>query len=169
MRRQRALVLASDIRRLTAALVDGLAVWLISILLWWLGLGGIGAWVPAGDPGFWPEHVLGAWNVSPVSVLTPLLTPLLVGGLWQAGWKGQTPGKRLLSLRVTDAEGDDLATWQILTRAAAWMLSWGALGVGILMVYVSHERRSLHDWLSDTRVLSTSRTSASRNPPASGS
>lgn len=57
------------------------------------------------------------------------------GGLFEALWNGQTPGKRLLRLRVIAVEGQPLSGWQAILRnllRAADILPFGyALGAAV--------------------------------------
>lgn len=92
---------------------------------------------------------------------TLLVTPMLVYALlalpWsvlfeQSSWQA-TPGKRALGLRVADDRGRRLKAGHALLRYLACGLSWLTLNVGHAMAALPPERLSLHDRLSDTRVL----------------
>ncbi len=65
---------------------------------------------------------------------------------------GQTPGDRLLGIRVISANGE-----RILIRQAAWRFVWMVLsllplGAGFLPVLVDDRRRGLHDRMARTVV-----------------
>lgn len=67
---------------------------------------------------------------------------------------GRTLGMALVSLRVTDARGGLIPTaGQCARRAAAYMLTLAALGIGLLPALFDGERRAAHDRLSGTIVV----------------
>ena len=53
---------------------------------------------------------------SGVSILLTFAVPILYGILFEGFWRGQTPGKRLLGLRVMDARGMRLDLRQVVIR-----------------------------------------------------
>ncbi|HEY7954625.1 MAG TPA: RDD family protein [Polyangia bacterium] len=67
---------------------------------------------------------------------------------------GQTPGKRLVGVRVIDAFGDRPSLGRALLRTAAYLPSALLLGIGFLWVGFDPEKRGLHDRLADTYVVS---------------
>lgn len=80
-------------------------------------------------------------------------------------WNGQTPGKRLLSLRVIDDRGTSLEPGQILLRnllrvVDLWplltgldYLAFGAYGLGGLCALCSPGMRRIGDWAAHTLVV----------------
>ncbi len=80
-------------------------------------------------------------------------------------WNGQTPGKRLLSLRVIDDRGTSLEPGQILLRnllrvVDLWplltgldYLAFGAYGLGGLCALCSPGTRRIGDWAARTLVV----------------
>ena len=80
--------------------------------------------------------------------------------LWSAGYfvafwttTGQTPGNRMMRIRVRRAPLDKLKPRHALMRLIGILLSlpllWGFVGV-----LISDRRRGFHDWLSGTVVVS---------------
>lgn len=66
---------------------------------------------------------------------------------------GQTPGKRLLNLRVVRQDGQPL-TWRTGTlRYIGYLLSGWAFFLGYLLVALDPQRRGLHDLLAKTSVV----------------
>ena len=84
---------------------------------------------------------------------------LAVAGYYEAWFitrKGATPGKMILGLKVVRARGGRIG-WGLATgRFFAYMLSGLTLYVGYLMAAWDEEKRSLHDRICDTRVVSGS-------------
>lgn len=70
--------------------------------------------------------------------------------------RGQTPGKRLLGLRVIDGWGRRPSLGRALARTAAYLPSLLLLALGFLWIGFDREKRGLHDWLADTYVIRTS-------------
>lgn len=67
--------------------------------------------------------------------------------------RGQTPGKRLLGLRVIDAYGSRPSLLRTLLRTASYLLSLLPCSLGFLWIGFDRERRALHDWVAGTYVV----------------
>ena len=63
-----------------------------------------------------------------------------------------TVGKKLLNLRVIDAEGQRISAGRAFGRFLSYMLS-GFLYIGYIMVGVTAEKRGLHDYIAGTWVI----------------
>lgn len=95
-----------------------------------------------------------------VSALGAALLPTMVVfacamGAWGAGfeaWRGATPGKRALGLRVADARGGPLAGWRHPLRQVAGLASWLTLNLGHLLAALPPRRQALHDRIAGARV-----------------
>jgi uncharacterized RDD family membrane protein YckC len=81
--------------------------------------------------------------------------------LWSVGYfvtfwstTGQTPGDRLLQIRVCRADGDVLRPRKSLLRFGAMMLCALPLFAGFLPILVDSRRRGLHDMLAGSVVVS---------------
>ncbi len=66
---------------------------------------------------------------------------------------GQTPGNRLLHIRVVDARGGELRPRRALLRLAGLLLAAAPFLAGFLPVLVDPRRRGLHDMLARTVVV----------------
>jgi uncharacterized RDD family membrane protein YckC len=67
--------------------------------------------------------------------------------------RGQTPGKRLVGVRVIDAFGQRPSLSRALLRTAAYVPSALLLALGFLWIGFDREKRGLHDRLADTYVI----------------
>jgi uncharacterized RDD family membrane protein YckC len=90
----------------------------------------------------------------------------LTGSLFAAGWAvvlvayfvlfwsttGQTPGMRVLRLRVVTATGTSPSFWRSLVRFAGLILAIIPLFAGFLPVLFDGRRRALQDYLAGTAV-----------------
>lgn len=66
---------------------------------------------------------------------------------------GQTPGNRVMEIRVTTADGGRLRPRRALFRFGALVLAALPLFLGFLPILVSERRRGLHDVLARTVVV----------------
>lgn len=64
-----------------------------------------------------------------------------------------TPGKRMLGLRVVRANGGRVGTARVVGRYFAETLSTIIFFAGYVMAAFDDQKRSLHDYLCDTRVV----------------
>lgn len=68
---------------------------------------------------------------------------------------GQTPGKRVLGLRVVRTDGRPLTIWRSVLRYLAYWLSALPLFLGFIWVIVDEKRQGWHDKIADTCVIYT--------------
>lgn len=74
-------------------------------------------------------------------------------GFWH-WWKGATPGKKLLKLRVVDAKTDaPLSDWQAVFRIGGYLLAGLPFLIGILSIQWNKQRRGWHDLFAGTAVI----------------
>jgi len=69
------------------------------------------------------------------------------------GRLGATPGKMALGIRVTLPDGGEVSYLRALARAASEKLSQIVLYIGYLTPLLDEERRALHDFICETRVV----------------
>ncbi len=69
------------------------------------------------------------------------------------GWRGQTPGKMALGIRVVNADGTSLTYGRALLRSLATIVSGLTLGIGYILAGTDTEKRALHDMMVNTRVV----------------
>jgi uncharacterized RDD family membrane protein YckC len=91
------------------------------------------------------------------------LARIIAGGAWAAAvtlyfvsfWTtvGQTPGMRLMEVRVTTADGRPPGVGRSLVRVIGLALAIIPLFAGFLPVLVDDRRRGLHDFLAGTVVV----------------
>jgi uncharacterized RDD family membrane protein YckC len=76
--------------------------------------------------------------------------------LFQA-FGGQTPGMRLVGVRVIDAYGERPSLLRALARTLAYVPSALLLALGFLWIGFDREKRGLHDRIADTYVIRSSK------------
>jgi uncharacterized RDD family membrane protein YckC len=135
---------ARGLRRLTAALVDILLLGGIDLAVMWLTLRIAGLHPTADDLAVIRPVPMGAFFV-------------VLAFLYQVGFTlggGQTIGKMLVGIRVTGDDGHGVDLTGAVVRALGSLASVATLGVLYLPVFVSADRRAVHDRLAGTRVVS---------------
>jgi uncharacterized RDD family membrane protein YckC len=73
--------------------------------------------------------------------------------IWFLHWRGQTPGKMALGIKVVTPEGMGLSWGKAIARPFAEILSGCICLVGYLMAFWDPEKRTLHDRIVGTRVI----------------
>ena len=67
---------------------------------------------------------------------------------------GATPGKRLLRIRVLSLVHDHLSFWHSIERALGYGASTLEFGFGFLQYFIHPNRRTVHDRIAETIVVS---------------
>ena len=82
------------------------------------------------------------------------LSVLVVTMLFWKRWRGATPGKRFVHIKIVDAKSfDDITNTQAITRSFGYIASTFAFLIGFLMIGVRKDKRGLHDLLAGTCVI----------------
>jgi uncharacterized RDD family membrane protein YckC len=79
---------------------------------------------------------------------------LLVTVLFWKRWRGATPGKKFVHVKIVDAKTfGDIDNKQALTRSFGYIASTLILLMGFIMVAFRDDKRGLHDLLAGTVVI----------------
>jgi uncharacterized RDD family membrane protein YckC len=79
---------------------------------------------------------------------------LIVTVLFWNKWRGATPGKRFVHIKIVDAQTfQDITNKQAITRSLGYIPSTLLFCIGFLMVGVTKKRQALHDLLANTAVI----------------
>src|SRR5580698_9504067 len=95
------------------------------------------------------------------TAITTLFLLLIFGLQWgyfnlfEWFWNGQTPGKRLLHLRVIKVDGTPVSLIDVLLRNLSRPIdTFGPMGlIGLLMIFVSRHAQRLGDVMARTLVI----------------
>ena len=68
---------------------------------------------------------------------------------------GATPGKLAGGLRIVDAAGGELASWQLVARYLGYLIAMAPLGLGLLWILVDRRGQGWHDKIARTLVVRT--------------
>ena len=86
---------------------------------------------------------------------TVLVVALLYFTLFESSHMQATPGKRGMSIRVTDSAGNRLSLPRSALRNIVKPLSFALFGIGFLMIAFSKKKQGLHGLISGTLVVNT--------------
>jgi len=70
-----------------------------------------------------------------------------------AVWRGQTPGKRLLGIRVVPLNGKPLTWWLSFERFGGYAAGFATGLLGFLQVFWDRNRQAIHDKITETVVI----------------
>lgn len=69
-------------------------------------------------------------------------------------WKGATPGKHMMHIKIVDAKHlGEISNVQALTRSLGYFVSTFTLLIGFIMVAFRKDKRGLHDLMAGTIVI----------------
>ncbi|MDN3652893.1 RDD family protein [Thalassotalea ponticola] len=68
-------------------------------------------------------------------------------------WQGQTPGKRLMGIRVLQLDGTPLSVWDSFGRYGGYGAGIATGLLGFLQIYWDPNRQAIHDKISATVVI----------------
>ncbi len=79
---------------------------------------------------------------------------LVVTIIFWKKWRGATPGKKFVHIKIVDAKTHkDITNQQAITRSIGYIVSTITLLIGFIMVGFRKDKRGLHDLLADTVVI----------------
>ena len=82
------------------------------------------------------------------------MSVLVVTVMFWRKWKGATPGKKFVHIKIVDAKTfEDIDNKQAITRSFGYIISTLALLIGFIMVAFRKDKRGLHDLLAGTVVV----------------
>jgi len=79
---------------------------------------------------------------------------LLVTIIFWRRWRGATPGKKYLHIKIVDAKTfEDIDNKQAVTRSIGYIISTIPFLIGFIMVGFRKDKRGLHDLIAGTVVI----------------
>jgi len=82
------------------------------------------------------------------------VTVFLVTLLFWRRWRGATPGKKFVHIKIVDFKTHkELDNKQVITRAFGYIVSTLFFLIGFIMVAFREDKRALHDMLAGTAVI----------------
>ena len=68
-------------------------------------------------------------------------------------WRGKTPGKRLMGIRVVRVDGKPLGWWASFERFGGYAAGFATGLLGFLQIFWDRNRQAVHDKISETVVV----------------
>ena len=82
------------------------------------------------------------------------ISVLVVTVLFWEKWRGATPGKKLVHIKIVDAKTfKDIDDKQAITRSFGYIVSTLLFLIGFFMVAFRKDKRALHDLLANSAVI----------------
>ena len=82
------------------------------------------------------------------------VTVLIVTIMFWKKWRGATPGKKFIHIKIVDAKTfQDIDNKQAITRSFGYIVSTLTLLIGFIMVGFRKDKRGMHDLLAETCVI----------------
>jgi uncharacterized RDD family membrane protein YckC len=74
--------------------------------------------------------------------------------LFWGKWRGATPGKKIVKIKIVDAKTfDDITNKQAITRLLGYIISTIPFLLGFFIITFRKDKRSFHDLLTETAVI----------------
>jgi uncharacterized RDD family membrane protein YckC len=118
---------ASVRERFFAAVIDALLLILVSVIF--IGL--------TGQYGFAISIIFGA----------------VYHWYWWTRFTGQTPGKKIMNIRIVKANGSEIDDVDAVTRYFAYWLDLATFGLGLWMMTNDNQHQALHDKIAGNVVI----------------
>lgn len=98
-------------------------------------------------------HLLNVEANETLHILSTVIVPVLYFGILLWAGKGQTPGKRLLKIRVVSLTHPHITFWHSVERALGYGAAALELGFGFVQFFIHPYRRCSQDRLAETIVV----------------
>jgi uncharacterized RDD family membrane protein YckC len=143
--------------RFIAALVDSIIIFVTLILLNILVLVGLDLLGDLSGPVASEEEAI-SWMGGLIIALYALLNFLIFWGyyvLFEYLWNGQTPGKRLVKVRVLRVDGNPAGFIEVAIRNLVRVVDFlpSGYGLGLLIMFFNKQARRLGDFAAGTLVI----------------
>ncbi len=142
------------------------AAWLIDVLIVSILQSGIAPIVAFGfiQPWYWwvnsfsnEPDVVGLWFLGTGVLLLILITMAYFVGFWV--WRGQTPGKMAMRIKVVITDGSEVNAEKALLRFLGYFICHVLCFIPHIWVAVDSRRQGIHDKFAGTYVIQLPRNS----------
>ena len=138
--------------RLAAFLIDGIILGVIIWVSWGLLALGFGlGWMGGSIDPLMPDVAVGAAYGVLVILIPSFMVLAYLVGFW--GWRGQTPGKMALRLKITHIDGSDIDWSAAILRLLGYVISFLLVFIGHIWIAYDSYRQGFHDKIADTYVI----------------
>jgi uncharacterized RDD family membrane protein YckC len=95
--------------------------------------------------------VLGDSGASIASLLLAIISIVYIVYFWIS--TGQTPGKKIMGLKVVATDGSKLTVVKAITRLVGYAISGAILYLGFLWIFIDKDKQGWHDKIASTYVV----------------
>ena len=95
--------------------------------------------------------ILGLVSPDVASVLNIIIPIVYIIGFWT--WRGQTPGKIVLRIRIIRTDGSPIGLGRAILRYIGYFVSAIILLIGFLWIAFDSWKQGIHDKIADTYVI----------------
>lgn len=88
-----------------------------------------------------------------MALLSRFLGAFIYFSIFTWKWKGQTPGKRVMKIKVVKLNGTPLSFWNSLERASGYTASAAILFLGFFQYFWDRNAQTTHDKITETIVI----------------
>ncbi len=88
-----------------------------------------------------------------IGLLSKFLGAFIYFSVFTWKWNGQTPGKRLLKIRVVKLNGTPITFWNSLERASGYAASASIVFLGFFQYFWDRNAQTTHDKITETIVI----------------
>lgn len=136
--------------RLCAIFIDGAILWSINYLM--NGLWNLATDLPWGGI---TEEMIETGMTAPLWVLRFIVFFAVQVGYFVCfwAWRGQTPGKWIMRLKITRFDGSKIGWGSALLRYCGYIISFVSLLIGFFWIGVDNRRQGFHDKIAETFVV----------------
>ena len=142
--------------RLGAYLIDGIILGVISSFIWTIGsiiglIAGLAAIGGGGEEFFDVASLLVNVVYIVIGIINFIIGVAYFVCFWK--WRGQTPGKMALGIRVIRTDGSSIGWGRALLRYLGYIVSTIILLIGSLWIAFDGRKQGVHDKIADTYVV----------------
>lgn len=135
-----------------------LGAYFIDLIILSIGIGILSSIWGLGLTSFWnigELFNLPEWATLPFVALGSLLSLLIEAAYFVAFWvwRGQTPGKMALSMKLIRTDGSKITLGTALLRYLGYIVSTVIFFIGFIWIAFDSRKQGLHDKMADTYVV----------------
>ena len=73
--------------------------------------------------------------------------------LFWTTWRGQSPGKRVMSIRIVKIDGTEMTPTEVLLRVVGYYINSAVFMIGWIWAGFDKDSRGWHDYIAGTMVI----------------
>lgn len=70
-------------------------------------------------------------------------------------WRGQTPGKMALGIKIIRTDGNPISFGRAILRYLGYLVCFLSVYIGFVVIAFQKQKRGVHDLIADTCVITT--------------